>query len=76
MEAATVITNNDGMSQPNTIPTCPPTIKFNFQYLPGYKLSRNSPEANGKEKVDETEATTPIIEKANATVSISCWKRR
>ena len=52
MHAAIVITNNEGMSQPKTIPTCPP-------------------ESSGNIKVDETDAITPIMEKAKQMVSIS-----
>jgi hypothetical protein len=50
-EAATVRTKRQGMSHPNTMPTCPP-------------------DTNGKEKVDETEETTPMIENEKAISSV------
>jgi hypothetical protein len=52
IDAAIVMTKRQGMSQPKTMPTCPPDM-------------------SGKEKVDVTEATTPIIEKEKAISSIN-----
>ena len=34
-------------------------------------MSRNAPDASGKDIVDDTEATTPMIENANAIVSMN-----
>jgi hypothetical protein len=48
---AIVRTKRLGISQPKTMPTCPPDTR-------------------GNEKVDVTEATTPIIEKENAISSM------
>lgn len=72
MEAAIVITNSDGMSQPKTIPTWPPLQVLavsNVSQL--FRRHKISPDASGKENVEETDATTPMMEKANAIVSTS-----
>lgn len=52
IDAATVKTKRQGMSQPKTMPTWPP-------------------DTSGNEKVDVTEATTPMMENENAISSIN-----
>ena len=74
IEAATVITNRQGMSHPKTIPTCPPEYTCHIpinMVLSMAVFPAGAPDTRGNEKVEETEATTPIIENANATVSKS-----
>lgn len=69
MEAAIVKTNKHGINHPKTIPTCPPALlsaKGQETYLKGY-----IPDSRGNEKVDVTDATMPMIEKAKAMDSIN-----
>jgi hypothetical protein len=51
IDAAIVRTKRQGISQPKTMPTCPP-------------------DTSGNPKVDETEETTPMIEKEKAISSV------
>ena len=74
MEAAMVMTNKDGISHPNTIPTCPPGKE-----MPVVKTDplctwfvHHIPDIKGKENVEDTDAMTPMIEKAKAIVSMIC----
>ena len=47
-------------------------ISFSFK---GGKREISAPLTRPKDRVDETEATTPMMEKAKATVSMSCeWR--
>ena len=73
--AATHRTNGQGMNQPQTIPTCPPSERKEFNHTaPKAFLPNNILPANkGNEKVEVTEATTPMMEKENATVSMSLF---
>jgi hypothetical protein len=68
IEAAMHITNRLGINHPKTIPTCPPA---GGHHLVWDERPNDVPERRGKMKIDDTDATTPMIEKANAIVSIS-----
>ena len=69
MERATNPTKQQGINHPKTNPTWPPNNCFKSQHG-GVIKQGFEPLTRPKENVDVTEAMTPIIEKAKATVSI------
>lgn len=68
IDKATVITKKQGINHPQTIPTWPPVP---CQRGKRQNYSGNIPETRGNEKVEVTDATTPIMENAKAMVSIN-----
>jgi len=68
IDKATVITKKQGINHPHTIPTWPPVP---CQHKKRWNACENVPETRGNEKVEVTEATTPMIENAKAMVSIN-----